>query len=71
MQHGWDSLGFGDGKSPLLEVHATMLRALKTLLAFPALEFRETNRMSVTKKVFVSGIKVSQRTLQSLRIYLT
>ena len=48
-----------------------MLRTLKTLTILSAFEAWKSNRMSVTKKVFVSGIKVSQRTLQSLRIYLT
>ncbi len=36
-----------------------MLRTLETLLALPALEFRKTDRMRVTEKVFVGGIKVA------------
>ena len=44
-------LALGDGRVPL-EVHATMLRALKTLTILSAFEAWKSNRMSVTKKVF-------------------
>lgn len=43
-----------------------MLRTLETLLALPALEFRETYRMSVTEKVLVGSIKVADGVQEGL-----
>ncbi|MDQ9815062.1 hypothetical protein RFZ01_11685, partial [Acinetobacter pittii] len=58
-------------KGSPLEVHAAMLRTPKTLTVITAFEAWKSNRTSVTKEGFVSDIKASQRTLQSLRVYLT
>ena len=68
MQHDWDSLGFGDGKSPLLEVHATMLRTLKTLTILPALEAWETDSLGVAEEIVIGCIKIAQGSLQGLGV---
>lgn len=50
VRYGRNIFRLGYRNGTLSEVHAAMLRALETLLAFPVLEFRETYRMSVTEK---------------------
>ena len=66
MQYGRNVFRLGYGNGSIDKVHVAMLRTLETLLALPALEFRETYRMSVTEKVLVGSIKVADGVQEGL-----